>query len=70
VKIQVPKVLLIFLMTITSLIFCGAIFIASMRENIFKLKKDFDVEVKETGYNFIWQNTQRPNIEKYTGNGK
>lgn len=70
VKIQVPKVLLIFLMTITALIFCGAIFIASMRENIFKLKKDFDVEVKETGYNFIWQNTQRPNIEKYTENGK
>lgn len=69
VKIKVPKNLIIFLIIINVLIFSGAIFIASMRENIFKLKKDFDVEVKETGYNFIWQNTQRPDIDKHSGNG-
>lgn len=63
VKIVVSKILIIFLMTMNALIFSGAIFIASMRENIFKLKRNFDVEVKETGYNFIWQNTQRPDIE-------
>lgn len=70
VKIQIPKILMLFLMIISALIFSGAIFIASMRESIFKVNRDFDVEVKETGYNFIWQNTQRPDVEKYTGNGK
>ena len=66
VNVKVPKTLTISLMVINVFIFIIAIFIASMTENIFKLKKDFDVEIKETGYNFIWQNTPRPNIEKYT----
>ncbi|NHM07504.1 hypothetical protein G4D82_09755 [Flavobacterium sp. CYK-4] len=69
-KIQVPKILMIFLMSISMLIVCCFIFIASMRENIFILKRDFDVEVKETGYNFIWQNTQRPDVKKYTRHEK
>lgn len=65
VKIKISKKLNILLMISCSLILSFAIFIASMPENIFKIKKDFDVEVKETGYNFIWQNTERPNIKNY-----
>jgi len=70
VKIYVPKVLTIILMTSSILFFSGAVFIVSMSENIFKVKREFDVEVKETGYNFIWQNTQTPNVDKYIGNEK
>jgi hypothetical protein len=68
VKIRVSKFLNIFLMIISALILSGCVFIVSMQENIFKVKRNFDVEVKEIGYNFIWQNTERPDVEKYTGN--
>lgn len=67
VKIHFPKVLTIILMIISILFFSGALFIVSISENIFKIKREFDVEVKETGYNFIWQNTQRPEVDKYIG---
>ncbi|HQF11426.1 MAG TPA: hypothetical protein PKV22_04060 [Paludibacteraceae bacterium] len=63
VEIKVSKFITIILLSICALIFAGFIFIASMPETIFRVKRDFNIEIKETGWNFIWQNTQRPEVE-------
>jgi hypothetical protein len=34
-------------------------------DNIFKLKRNFDIEIMETGYKFFWQNTEKPDYYKY-----
>lgn len=64
VKIKMPKILTIVLMMFNVMILCFFIFIARMPENVFKMKRDFDMEIKKTGYNFIWENTQRPEIQE------
>ncbi|UPQ79338.1 hypothetical protein M0M57_00520 [Flavobacterium azooxidireducens] len=62
-KIKMPKILTAVLMIFNVMILCCFIFIVTMPENVFKMKRDFDVEIKKTGYNFIWENTQRPKNE-------
>ncbi|EMJ67309.1 hypothetical protein LEP1GSC034_4831 [Leptospira interrogans str. 2003000735] len=37
----------------------------SNEDNLFYIKRPFDMKVLETGYEFIWQNTERPDYYKY-----
>jgi hypothetical protein len=39
--------------------------LAANPDNIFYLKRPFDMQVLETGYKFIWQDTVRPDYIKY-----
>ncbi|GEP52727.1 hypothetical protein FNO01nite_33990 [Flavobacterium noncentrifugens] len=65
VKIIIPKYLIVASLIVSTLILFSFVLIGSMRENVFDVYRDFDMEIKETGYNFIWQNTERPNPEMY-----
>ena len=40
-------------------------FLASNPDNLFKVKRDFDIEVMYSGYKFAWQNIERPEYSKY-----
>jgi hypothetical protein len=63
--IKFHRVLFISLLTVTFIILGFSIFIASWSENKFYLKRDFQIEKMETGYNFIWQEQVRPDYHKY-----
>ena len=64
-KIQTHKILTIGLWTISGLIIFCATYIASFSENEFLLKRDYEMEIMETGYKFGWQRTERPDYNKY-----
>jgi hypothetical protein len=64
-KIKTHKIVTIALWTITVFIISGAAYIANYRENIFYVKRPFDIDVMETGYKFVWQQTIRPDYYKY-----
>lgn len=65
VRINIPKFLAIALWIITTVTLSLAIFIAAMPDQIIKFKRDWDMQVIDTGYKFIWQQQKRPVI----GNG-
>jgi hypothetical protein len=54
-KINPTKWLTIFLWSIAGLIICGASFIAANLDHVVYLKRPFDMEVKESGFRFIWE---------------
>jgi hypothetical protein len=54
-KINPTKWLTIFLWSIAGLIICGASFIAANPDHKVYLKRPFDMEVKESGFRFIWE---------------
>ncbi|MBP0613959.1 hypothetical protein J8J42_13040 [Chryseobacterium sp. cx-311] len=64
-KIIPHKILTITLWTLTGLVIIGSGLIASNPDNIFYVKRPFDMETMETGYKFIWQYTERPDYYKY-----
>ena len=64
-KINPHKILTTILWTLTGLIIIGGSLIASNRDNIFYVKRPFEIETMETGYKFIWQHTERPDYYKY-----
>jgi hypothetical protein len=43
---------------------------AANPDNIFYIKRPFEIQVLETGYEFIWQYTERPDYYKYFPKGK
>lgn len=53
VRIQVPKYLAIFNLSIAGIILAGMLFWASLPGHTFELKRPFEVEVKETGLIFM-----------------
>ena len=64
-KINPHKILTIVLWALTGLVVIGATLIASNSNNLFYVKRPFDIDVMETGYKFVWQNTERPDYYKY-----
>jgi hypothetical protein len=64
-KINPHKVLTLLLWTLTGLILCGAGFIAFDANNIYHIKRPYDMEIMETGYHLIWQQIERPDYYKY-----
>jgi hypothetical protein len=59
-KIYMNKVVTIVLWVSAGIVISGASFIASNPDNLFYVKRPFDVEVMESGYKFMWQRTERP----------
>ncbi|WP_461630708.1 hypothetical protein [Labilibaculum euxinus] len=60
IKIRLNKIITIFLLTISGLFTSGLILIASDSNNIFKVKRQFDIEILKTGYKFVWDGYSRP----------
>lgn len=69
-KINTRKIVTNLLGIFSGLIIAGACFIASDANNLFYVKRPFTIEIMETGYQFIWQHTERPNYSKYHSEGK
>jgi len=69
-KIKPYKTLTIVLYGLTGLLLVATTFIVSLPENVFKLKRNFDMEIMVTGYKFRWQSTERPDYHKYNPDKK
>jgi hypothetical protein len=65
IKLRANKIVTIGLWTVSGLIILGALFTASFSENIFYIKRPYNMEIMETGYKFIWQHIERPDFNKY-----
>jgi hypothetical protein len=63
-NVQMHTILTIGLWTISGLIIFYATYIASFSENVFLLKRGYEMEIMETGYKFVWQRTERPDYYK------
>ncbi len=64
-KIKAKKIITIPLFVISMLIIVLTIFIGSMPNHVYKTKRDFDIQVLDTGYKFFWQQRKRPNFSDY-----
>lgn len=64
-KINPHKILTITLWAVAGLITIDGGLIASNRDNLFYIKRPFDIDIMETGYKFGWQHAERPNHNKY-----
>ncbi|MCB9174314.1 MAG: hypothetical protein H6589_06875 [Flavobacteriales bacterium] len=58
-KIKIKKSLTILLITASSILLIIPIFIAFLPDTVFNLRKDWDMEIRETGCKFIWENQPR-----------
>lgn len=65
IKINPHKILTIVLWALTGLLISGATLIASNSDNLFFVKRPFNIEIMETSYVFVWQQTVRPDFYKY-----
>ncbi|QOG01406.1 hypothetical protein [Flavobacterium sp. MDT1-60] len=61
--IKAKKAISLFLYTIAGLIVILEMLFVVDPINLFKIKRNFDVEVIETGYSLFWQNVQRQEKE-------
>lgn len=59
-KIKLHKIITISLLSISGLFLIGMIFIGVNSNNLFYIKRPFDIEVLTTGYKFIWNGNTRP----------
>ncbi len=64
-KINPHNILTIVVWILAGLVISGASVITSNSDNIFYVKRPFDIEVVETSYKFIWQQTERPDYYKF-----
>jgi hypothetical protein len=64
-RIKMNKIVTIALWTLAGFVLGGATLIASNPDNLFYVKRPFDMDVMETGYKFMWQHTERPDYYKY-----
>ncbi len=63
--IRTHKIATICLWILSSFFIAFGILVASNKDNIFFLKRPYEVEVLETGYRFVWENVVRPDFYKY-----
>ncbi len=64
-KVNPNKLTTILLWLVTGLIIATSALIASNKNNLFYVRRPFNIEVMETGYKFIWQRIERPGSYKY-----
>ena len=64
-KLKTHKLVTISLWTVSIYIVTFATLIAADKNNLFYLKQPYKMEVMETGFQFGWQNIERPDIYKY-----
>ncbi|WP_127122329.1 hypothetical protein [Chryseotalea sanaruensis] len=65
VKIKLNKTLTIFLLIISGFLSVVMILIGSNSDNIYTLHMDFESEIHETGYKFIWEKEPQHDYSKY-----
>ena len=53
------------LWALSGFIISGTTLIASDSNNIYYVKRPFEIAIMETGYKFVWQQTTRPDYYKY-----
>lgn len=63
-KLKLNKIISTVLWIIAALVICGAGLIASDSNNIFYLKRPYDMQILNSGYKFIWQPTVQPDYNK------
>lgn len=59
-EINIKKVVNRILIIISSLLMSGSLLLVFMPENLFFLKRDFDIEVIDTKTKFLWQTIPHP----------
>jgi hypothetical protein len=64
-KVRPSKSITISLWTVSGLFIAFGALFAINRDNIYYVMRPFDMKVLETGYEFIWQYTERPDYYKY-----
>lgn len=60
IKIKTYKWLTIGLWTVSGLIIAFGTLLVTNKDNLFYIKRPFEMQVLKTGYEFIWQQTNRP----------
>ena len=65
IRVKTLKLVTIGLWTVSGFIITFWALIASNKDNIVYIKRPFDIQILETGYEFIWQNTDKPDYNKY-----
>lgn len=58
-KIKLSKKLLLIIYTIAAVLFGIEVFFATVFETSFSVKRDFDIEVKQTGFKFYFSEEER-----------
>lgn len=61
----IKKAAVRFLWSIAIFILMGQCLLIWISNPVFHFKRPYEWQVMETGYNFIWQQTPRPDIRKY-----
>jgi len=70
-RVKIHRLLTWTLWTLSTLIFTIAILIASMPDQIIRVKRDWDMQVIETGYKLIWKHQEGQNLKNTTkGNNR
>lgn len=65
VKIQVSRIVGIVLQSIAVLFTMGLVLVGLRFENLYYLKRPFDMEVLDSGYKFYWEGNPRPDDFNY-----
>lgn len=63
-KLKVPGFLTFVLWILLGLIGGVSIWVATMPEHVYRVKRDFEFEELESGYQFIWEQGKRPVYKK------
>ena len=64
-KLKTYKAVIIGLWSLSGLIIAFATILAVNNENLFYIKRTFEINVMETGLQFGWQHVERPDFYKY-----
>ena len=64
VQIKIAKILTGILWILSTIIFVFAVWIASFPEQIFEMKRDWNMQVLATGYKLTWKHQDRPDFNK------
>lgn len=64
-KIRLHKTMTVILLSVSGFLLTAMVIAASNPDNMYTLKRDFDIEIMETGYKFIWGNQTHPDYDKY-----
>ena len=64
-KIKIRKIITVFLFTIAFILLSLEILLASMPENKFSIKRDFDIVIKQTGFEFPFNQNDSKEFDNY-----
>ncbi|TXG34543.1 hypothetical protein [Seonamhaeicola maritimus] len=64
VKIKPSKIVTVVLVLISLVILLLAIYLGTFPEHVYKIKRDFEIEVKNSGTSFMYSSPNRQTLEK------